>query len=162
MDENVVHLIKILEVAVIASLKFVIAPFEAERQGFNFEESLLITTLGGIFGVIIFSLIGEIIAYGWKKILSFFKKPLHQEEKPKKKFTWLRKFTIKTKMRFGLMGLVITTPAVLSIPIGTFMTHRFYRKKLKNILLLVISVLIWSCLLNGLAQYLKLSQYLPA
>ena len=161
MDENVIHLLKILEVALIAGIKFVLAPFEAERYHFNFRESFLITTAGGFMGILVFTFIGEIIAFGWRKTVNFFQKPLQNEDKPKRKFTWLKKFIIKTKMQFGLLGLLLTTPLIISIPIGTFMVHRFYRKKGKNILLLMLSVLLWSLVLNGIAQYLKLSQYIP-
>ena len=161
MNEELIHLLKILEVVLIAGVKFVIAPFEAERYHFNFKEAFLITTAGGFLGILAFTFVGEVIAYIWRKIINFFRKPLQNEDKPKRKFTWLKKFIIKTKMRFGLIGLLLTTPAIISIPIGTFMIHRFYRKKAKNILLLMLSVLLWSLLLNGIAQYLKLSQYIP-
>ncbi|MBI4946761.1 MAG: hypothetical protein HY840_10225 [Bacteroidetes bacterium] len=161
MNVDVIYLLKILEVALIASVKFAIAPFEAERYGFNFRESFLITTTGGTFGIIMFSLIGEVIAFAWRKVIIFFEKPLHIEEKPKRKFTWGKKFIIRTKMRFGLFGLIVTTPSIISIPIGTFVIHRFYRKKFRNVMFLMISLVFWSLILNGIAQYLNLSQYLP-
>ena len=66
MNDDVIHLLKILEVVLIASVKFAIAPFEAERYGFNFKEAFLITTTGGTIGIILFSLIGEVIAFGWR------------------------------------------------------------------------------------------------
>lgn len=160
MDEDIIHLLKILEVVLIASVKFVIAPFEAERYGFNFKDAFTITTIGGVIGILAFTFIGNAIAFGWKKLIGFFKKPLKEKEKPGKKFTLTKKFIVRTKMRFGLWGLVITTPSIISIPIGTFVTHRFYRKKMRNVLLLIASLLIWSLILNGLAQYLKLSQYI--
>jgi hypothetical protein len=161
MDQlDVIYLLKVLEIGLIASIKFLLAPFEAERYGFNFRDSFLITTTGGIIGILLFSLLGEIIAYGWRKLLDFFKGPTRKAEKPTKKFTRTKKFAVQIKMKFGLMGLVITTPSIISIPVGTFVIHRFYRKKVRNILLLVASLIIWSFILNGLAQYLKLSQYL--
>ena len=160
MNDNVIYFLKILEVALIAGVKFAIAPFEAERYGFSFWNAFAITTTGGIIGIIIFSLVGEVIAFGWKKIISFFRKRFRQKEKEKKTFTRMRKFIIRTKMNFGLLGLVITTPPILSIPIGTFMIHRFYRKKYKNIFFLAISIIAWSFIFNGVAQYLKLSQYI--
>ena len=160
-QEEVIYLLKILEVALIASVKFLLAPFEAERYGFNFRDAFLITTAGGIIGILIFSLIGDILAYGWKKLIRFFKGPLRKEEKPAKKFTRTRRFAVGIKMRFGLLGLVITTPSIISIPIGSFVIHRFYRKKFRNILFLIASLIFWSLALNGLAQCLKLSQYLP-
>jgi hypothetical protein len=159
-EENVFYLLKVLEIGLIASLKFLIAPFEAERYGFNFRESFLITTTGGIIGIFVFSLLGEIIAFGWKKLINFFKRPLGKEEKKPKKFTSAKKIAVRIKMKFGLIGLVLITPAIISIPIGTFVIHRFYRKMIRNILLLILSLIMWSFILNGIAQYLKLSQYL--
>src|SRR3954470_23987689 len=153
-EENVIYLLKILEIGLIASLKFLIAPFEAERYGFNFKDSFLITTTGGIIGILIFSILGELIAYGWKKLLNFFKRPLGKGEKPVKKFTSAKKFAVRIKMKFGLVGLALITPTIISIPIGTFVTHRFYRKKIRNILLLIASLTLWSFILNALAQYL--------
>jgi hypothetical protein len=161
MNDEVFYLLKILEIVLIAAIKFVIAPFEAERYGFNFGDAFIITTTGGTLGIFAFTFIGEIITMGWKKLIHLFKKVFHIREKPKKKFTWTRKFIIKTKMRFGLIGLVITTPIILSIPLGTFITHRFYKRKWKNILLLIASLILWSLTINGIAQYLHLSQYLP-
>lgn len=166
MDQSdVIYLLKIVEIGLIASVKFLIAPFEAERYGFNFRDSFLITTSGGIIGIVVFSILGEIIAYSWKRILNFFKqswgkRKLVQETSQGKKFTWSKRFAVRIKIRFGLTGLVITTPSIISIPIGTFIIHRFYRKKIRNIFLLILSLIIWSFILNGLAQYLKLSQYL--
>ncbi|MBI4929127.1 MAG: hypothetical protein HY841_00070 [Bacteroidetes bacterium] len=160
MDENVIHLLKVLEVALIASLKFLIAPFEAERYGFDFKEAFGITTAGGIFGIIVFTFIGDGIAFIWKKIKNFFRKSVKKDERLLKRFKWSTRFIIKTKMRFGLMGVALITPSIISIPIGTFVIHRIYRGKLKNMIILFASLLIWSAALNGLAQYLRLSQYL--
>jgi len=161
MDENVIYFLKILEVGLIASIKFLLAPFEAERQGFNFYESFITTTSGGVIGIIAFTFIGDFIAFGWKKLKNLFRKPISGDGTPKKKFTLTNKFIVRVKIKFGLMGLLSTTPAIISIPIGTFVTHRFYRRKYRNVLLLIISLIIWSLALNGIAQYLNLSQYLP-
>ena len=157
-QEEVIYLLKILEVGLISGVKFLIAPFEAERYGFNFKEAFIITTTGGIIGIIVFTFVGEAIAFGWRKLVRIFKKP--SKEKPKKIFTRDRKRVVSIKMRFGLLGLAITTPSIISIPVGIFVTNRFYRKKGRNILLHILSLVIWSALLNGLAQYLQLSQYL--
>ena len=159
-EADVLYLLKILEVAFIASVKFLLAPFEAERYGFNFKEAFAITTAGGIAGIVAFTFIGDAIAYGWKKIKGLFKKKPAAEIKIKRKFTGSNKLIVRIKMRFGLIGLAIITPSIISIPVGTFVTHRFYKKKMRNVLLLTASLLIWSLVLNGLAQYLKLSQYL--
>ncbi|TAL60867.1 MAG: hypothetical protein EPN85_06285 [Bacteroidetes bacterium] len=159
-EEEVIYLLKILEIALIASVKFVLAPFEAERYGFNFRDAFLITTSGGITGIIAFTFVGQAISYGWKMVKGVFKKRSARQNSPKKIFTRSNRFIVRIKMRFGLIGLAITTPAVISIPFGTIVTNHFYRKKMRNALILILSVIIWSLVLNGLAQYLKLSQYL--
>ena len=161
MSEGVVHLLKIFEILFIASVKFFISPFEAERCGFDFKHSFLITTTGGAIGIILFSLIGEILTFGWKNSARFFKTPSQITTKRKKNFTWTRKFIVRTKMKFGLTGLIITTPSILSIPVGAFVIHRFYKNKWRNIFLLLLSLTMWSLLLNGAAQYIQISQYLP-
>lgn len=159
-EEEVIYLLKVLEVGLIASVKFLLSPFEAERYGFTFKESFLITTTGGIIGIIAFTFIGDGIAYGWKKIKGLFRKKSATGLTPKKKFTRSNKFIVRIKMKYGLVGLLITTPSIISIPVGSIVINHFYKKKVRNIIFLILSLLIWSLLLNGLAQYLKLSQYL--
>lgn len=160
MNDDVIHLVKILEVALIAGVKFAFAPFEAERQGFDFKEAFLITTTGGIFGILIFFLMGEVIAFGWRKMVRRFEKPMHLKKKPVKKFTWMKKFIVRTKMKFGLAGLVMVTPSIISIPIGSLVIHKLYRNRTKSILLLILSLICWSLLINTIAQRIALSQYI--
>lgn len=159
-EEEIIYLLKILEIGLIASIKFLLAPFEAERNGFNFQNSFLITTSGGVIGIIAFTFIGGGITYMWKKIKAIFKKKIPATIKEQKKFTRSNKLIVRIKIRYGLIGLAIITPAIISIPVGTIVINHFYRKKMRNIAILFLSLLAWSLTLNGLAQYLKLSQYL--
>lgn len=159
-EEEVIYLLKILEVALIASVKLALAPFEAERYGFNFKAAFLITTLGGVTGVLAFTFIGQAIAYGWKKIKGIFQSKEKISARSKKKFTMSNKLIVRIKMRFGLIGVALITPSLISIPVGTLVINHFYKKKLQNILTLAAAVTLWSLILNSIAQYLKLSQYL--
>src|SRR5687768_11697339 len=102
-NEDAILLLKIIEVGLLASVKFLLSPFEAERQGFNFSDSFLITTSGGIIGILTFTLIGDVLVYGWKKFIGLFNSQAHK--KPKRKFTWTSKFIVRIKMKFGLWGL---------------------------------------------------------
>lgn len=157
MDEKWLHLLEILEIVVIASIKFAVAPFIAEAQGFNFSESFVVTITGGIGGILCFTFIGDIIIYGWKRLISFFKKP---SSSSKKKFTWTKKLIVRTRMKFGIAGIALITPSIISIPLGTFVIHRFYRKKWKNIFFLTGAVIFWGVVLNLAAQYLKVSKFI--
>jgi hypothetical protein len=159
-EGEIIQLLKIIEIGLIASIKFLLAPFEAERNGFNFQNSFLITTSGGIIGIIVFTFVGRGVTYSWKKAGAFFKKKKKAIIEEKKKFTRGNKLIVRIKIKYGLIGLSIITPAIISIPVGTIVINHFYRKKMKNVIALIFSLLAWSVLLNGLAQHLKLSQYL--
>ncbi|MBI3512005.1 MAG: hypothetical protein HY064_15205 [Bacteroidetes bacterium] len=166
-SDQVTHWLKILEVAFIASVKFLFAPFEAERYNFNFGQSFVITTLGGIIGIFVFYFAGANIATWWKHTKAviksvFLRKPAAViERKPTRIFTRGRRFVVGIKMKFGLMGIAFVTPCVISIPIGTIVAAHFFRKRKPVLLYLLSSLLLWSLILNGLAQILHFSQYIP-
>src|SRR5688572_10111016 len=120
------ELLKVFEIALIASVKFLLSPFEAERQGFSFLESFIITTLGGIIGILTFTFLGDIILLAWRYAMSWLFRRSPTDNKPKRKFTWKNKFIVKTKKKFGLLGIAFITPAIISIPIGTVVANHFF------------------------------------
>ena len=164
---DIARWLKILEVGLIASVKFLFAPFEAERYNFSFGESFAITTIGGLIGIFAFYYAGYNIIYWWRHIVALFKsifirKPAAViERKPRKVFTRGRRFVIRIKMKFGLIGIAFVTPCIISIPIGTIVAANFYRKKKGVLLYFIASLILWSLILNGIAQLIKLSQYIP-
>ena len=165
--DQVEHWLKVIEVALIASVKFLLAPFEAERYEFSFWQSFAITTIGGTVGIFVFYYAGSKVSTWWRHIMAliksvFLRRPAEViEQKPKKVFTRNKRFVIRIKMKFGLIGIALITPSLISIPIGSIVAANFYRKKRGVLLYLVGSLIFWSFLLNGIAQYLKLSQYIP-
>lgn len=161
--EEVTHWLQIAEVALIASVKFLLAPFEAERYGMSFWTSWIITTGGGIAGIFIFYFAGSFIAHWWQhnlaKIKSFFtRRPVSDFEGENRKImTRTNKMMVRIKQRFGLLGIAFVTPCIISIPIGTLVALAFYPRKKKVIPYLLVSLLFWSFILNYLAQWLALS-----
>lgn len=165
--EEVTHWLKILEVGLIASVKFLFAPFEAERYEMNFRDAYLITTGGGIMGIFVFYFAGHFISEWWKrnvaKVKSFFtRRPVSDFTGENRRiFTRTNKLIVRVKNKFGLVGIAFVTPCLISIPIGTLVAVAMYRKRRPVLLYLIISLLLWSGFLNWLAQYLALSQYIP-
>jgi len=76
----------------------------------------------------------------------------NRELKPKRKFTFRNRVIIKIKQRYGLTGLLIFTPPLLSIPIGSFLAQRYF-PGMRTIALLLGSVFAWSLLLNALYAF---------
>jgi hypothetical protein len=165
--EDVGQGLKILEVALIASVKFLLAPFEAERWGFNFGQSFAMTTTGGLVGIFVFYYAGSKISTWWRHLMALLKSIFTRrpasviERKPPKRFTRTKRFIVRVKKRFGLAGIAFITPSLISIPIGSIVAAQLFPKKKGVLLGLAISLVLWSLFLNGLAQYLELSQYIP-
>ncbi|MCK4749171.1 MAG: hypothetical protein KAT15_19095, partial [Bacteroidales bacterium] len=44
----------------------------------------------------------------------------------------------------GLFGIAITTPFLLSIPVGTFLVVRYYRTRKIKFTYLIVSNMVWS------------------
>lgn len=168
MEElDIKYWLEVLEVGLIASVKFLLAPFEAERYHFSFWESFTVTTTGGIIGVFAFYYAGTKIAAWWRHFMALIKSVFSRksvevlEKKIPNRFTRGRRFIIKVKRNFGLVGVAFVTPCIISIPIGTMIGGNFYKKRKGVLFYFIGSVILWSFVLNGLAQYLALSQYIP-
>ena len=111
--------------------------------GFSFFEAVTVTSLGGFVGVTVF-------VYTSDKLIAYLKKRkiLKQLENPnllrKKSFTRTNKIIIIVKQRFGLLGISLLTPLLLSIPIGCFLAVRYFNDKQRILIYMFGSILFWS------------------
>ncbi|HLG03200.1 MAG TPA: hypothetical protein VI731_06370, partial [Bacteroidia bacterium] len=151
----------------IASVKFLLAPFDAERNHLNFGEAFAVTTIGGAIGIILFYYAGKKITHWWRKMLAVLralftgKSVFKAQPRKRKNITSGRRFIVRVKKRFGLIGVAFVTPSIISIPFGAMVAAQFFRKRKAVLVYLLVSLVFWSLILNGIAQYLQLSQYIP-
>jgi hypothetical protein len=155
---------KIGALLIMGATKFLFSPPLAEYLGYNFWQSFIYTTSGGVTGILAFTFGGDWLVAVWRKLMHWIKNLFIARDKrvenvAPQKFTRTTRFIVRTRKSFGLIGLALITPCIISIPIGTFVINRFYTKKWKILLALFASLLFWSLLLNYLAQVLHLSQY---
>ena len=152
----------------LAGIKFLLAPFVAESPPYDldFWQSFIITTAGGMAGIIVFVFFGHFVLSKWgvfiyliKRIYKSKEKLEEERNKPRKKFNWKTRFIGRVKRRFGLIGIAFVTPCIISIPIGSVVAVGIYRKKGKVFSYITASLVFWSFVLNILAQYFGLSKY---
>lgn len=106
---------------------------------FNFIKVFAVSCAGGIGGTIFYTYVSAVLLKWWDKFKegkAFFEK--------KKVFTKANRRIIRIKKRFGLTGIAILTPVLLSIPLGAFLAERFYKDKKKVILAISFWVVVWS------------------
>lgn len=133
-------LLKILIVISLSGLKFLIAiPLSALQYEFNFLQTLLFSLSGGIIGVFLFSMLSD-------KINILF--PKKKKIKRKRKRGVKEVITIKAARKYGVYGIAVITPILLSIPIGTIIALRLFPEKRKTVPVLMSSVVIWAIILS--------------
>ena len=141
------ELLQVIFILILSATKFLTAPITSLNIGFNYLQTLIITTMGGILGVIAFYYLSNGIAFLFFKIASKFRKG---EPSPKKVFTWKNKMIVKTVRKYGLLGIAIITPVLLSIPLGTFIAARYFHDQTQVLKYLCSSVVFWSVILSSL------------
>lgn len=123
----------------LATVKFLFAPFTALGMGFSFLEAALLTSFGGVLGVTIFFWLSEFLAERFKG------------NPNKKKFTRLNRTIISLKHRIGIKGLAFIGLPFLSVPISCAIMAKFYKHQAKHAYtLLCVSVVLWSFLLSSI------------
>lgn len=143
---------EIFGIVLLSSVKFLPAPFIAVASGFGYLKTIVITFSGGCIGILFFYFLGSVF---FKKLGDSRKK---DGIKPKKKiFTRTNKFIVRIKSKYGLVGLSIITPAVISIPIGTILASKYFRKDPKTLTYLILSLLVWCFVLTSIAFFFKQS-----
>ena len=68
---------------------------------------------------------------------------------PARRFTKRNRMIIKIVNKFGMAGIVILTPVLLSIPVGTFIATRYYSANRFLLVYLSASVLFWSLFMSS-------------
>lgn len=134
--------VEILGLILASATKFFLAPSLAVYLGYGLFRAIMITTLGGVLGFFIFFKFGLII-YRWYSSL------FRQKNKPK--FSRKNRIIVKIKSKYGLWGLAILTPCLLSIPIGAFLASRYYSKDKRTFPIFIVFIIIWSILLSAIS-----------
>jgi hypothetical protein len=132
---------EIISVFLLSTVKFVLGgiPLAVVVYQFPFFESVTVTTLGGCTGATFF-------VYSSDFLIAYFKRKRIEKKtvSTKKKFTRTNKIIVIVKHRFGLLGIALLTPLLLSIPIGCFLAVRYFKEKQRILIYMFGSVLFWS------------------
>jgi len=129
--------------AALATFKFAMAvPFFILEEKLSFWEGLLFSISSGTFGVILFMYLSTRLLQAWRWIQK--KLGIWRNVRPKKIFTRKNRRIVWLKSRYGLIGIAVLTPILLSIPLGCFLAVRFYKNKRKVFLYMLGGIILWS------------------
>jgi len=129
---------EIFSVILTSSVKFFAGPILAKSLGFSYLNTVIVSSVGGVVGVFVFFNLGT-------RIVNFFPNFFKPIKKKKRVFTKKNKFFVNVIRNYGLFGLSIFTPVLISIPVGAFLAARFFQDQKNTALLIMsISVVLWS------------------
>ncbi|HNX57023.1 MAG TPA: hypothetical protein PKO30_15625 [Prolixibacteraceae bacterium] len=161
-----VGVLKIIQVFLLASVKYVITfPF-ALLIGLNFIQTLVAVTLGGIAGFFFFYYLSGFAIRKFHIAKTFLRRhtPRSIRIKFRQLLNWRKKVTgervfsrrnriiVSFRAKFGLLGIVALSPVILSIPIGAFLLNKYYSKHKMAKPYMVLSILSWTAVFVAFAM----------
>ena len=133
---------KIVILFLLSSVKYSFAVVGTFGTGWNPFFAFIVTSAGAIGGVYLFTFLGE-------KIVTYFRKKF--PPKPNKpRVTRKNRFLVKLRSSYGLIGIAILTPIIISIPVGCLVALTIEQNRHKIVRYQIISVICWGILLFGL------------
>jgi len=138
-------MIQIILTILSSSVKFAMTfPLAVFQFKFSFAETVLWTNIGGVIGIYFFAFLSDKLIAWWQKKFRKKKKQAVAGESRKKIFTKKNRRIVNIKQRYGLPGIALITPLLLSIPVGTFLMVRYYQRSRFKFVALIASNMIWS------------------
>jgi hypothetical protein len=171
------EVIKIILVVLLSSVKFVAGPSFAyydQHYDFTFFETVFYCVVGGMLGVVAFSYFSVPLFEFWHWIQNKYHRLSSKKEhfippvadvdasikvkydyidkqsRNKKIFTKRNRKIVRIWTKYGLFGIALLTPIILSIPLGTLIANSLESNRKKIVLYMFVSILFWSLTMTSL------------
>lgn len=156
-------LFKLLQLFLLASLKYFLAIPYVLLIEIEYKYALPTIIIGGILGFLFFYFLSKKVVLLFRKLLSLTHRSMPEWIKSrydKFRVSWFKprhktifsrrnRMIVRVKRSYGLWGLVLTTPVLLSIPVGAFIASHYYSKDRKVILYMLISIIGWGAVFSS-------------
>jgi len=152
------YILKLVSVFLVAGIKYFWATPYSYGLRLNEWETFFFIETGGILGFLFYYyffgfLFKELkllwpIVYNFTPVLfkvRFEMWVIHQKAKQNyaRKFTRRNKIIVQLRRRYGMWGIVIFSPVILSIPVGAFLGFKYFRHNHNFIPYMILSIITW-------------------
>ncbi|SMO75000.1 hypothetical protein [Solitalea koreensis] len=130
----------------LSALKFFFFyPVFIAMNDYNFWQSMGFGLLAGFVGSVTFIFAGDMLY----KSIAKFRLTLSRSSSPNKKLKTIkyRRFVVKLRNVYGLPGIAILSPVLITIPFGCLLATRYYHNKTKILLYFMVSIAFWSAMI---------------
>lgn len=138
---DLTEIFELLGLFFLAASKFVVAVgiLVSPITNYNYIESVIMLISGGFTGILFF--------YYFSNWINIMISKFFQKKKKKQVFSKKVRRFINIKNKYGLLGIALITPVIISIPVGSFIASRFFSKKKHTLLTMFAGVVFWALLL---------------
>jgi hypothetical protein len=137
-------------------VKFLLSAPLSYGLGNSFVETLVLTSIGGCVGTIVFYFTGGRVMEWFRK--RHLRRVAKREAKglpPKRIFTRTNRLIVRMKSGYGIKGLALIVPTILSIPIGTVIAAKYFRHDRRTLPVLLSSVVLWAVVLSVAWSFIR-------
>lgn len=163
------YFVKIVNVFLLATVKYFYTPIYAFIIGLDFFETLIILITGGIFGFFVFYYLSNILILSASILKPTFMKLIPEsvlkrlrswkqnrlsKTKNRKKFSKRNKMIVKARSKYGMWGISLLTPILLSIPLGAFLIRKYYHHRKEAIPVMVLTIVVEGIVISIISWYI--------
>lgn len=161
---SLLAVLKLFHVFLLASVKYFLSFPYALLIGLDYEQAIIAVLVGGIAGFFFFYYLSGLLIRLYQKykfcickLVPDFIVKRYQAfcdtrlvKKEKNKFTRKNRNIVNLKAKYGLWGIIIASPVILSIPVGAFLLKKYYSKRKNVFAYMMISIVAWAVLFSGM------------
>ncbi len=154
---------KFIQIVLLASVKYFLTIPYAIIIGMDYKTAAVAIITGGLGGFLFFYFLLKPILHIFHKIKQFIYRIIPEYFKkqysdsctrwfaPRKKayFSRRSRLIVRIKKSYGMWGLIITTPVLLSIPLGAILARRYYSHQRRIVLYMMGSIMGWGILYSA-------------
>ncbi len=152
-------LLRTISLFLLTSVKFVVGvPAAYAAMQMTFLELSLFSSISGIFGVACFVFLSDWLFKIWDNLRMKYFPPKEAKAKRKIFSKSARRYVLIVR-KYGLAGLALLTPTLLSIPIGTILARKFFPNRAKVFFYLSGSVILWAVAISAVLHFPSLINF---
>ncbi|MBN2481922.1 MAG: hypothetical protein JXB19_09290 [Bacteroidales bacterium] len=107
----------------------------------SWTDTIIFTNIGGIAGIIIFGLLSRLLIFLWDR---YWPDTLKFNRGKRKIHTKRNRLIVRLKNQYGLSGIVVLSPVLLSIPVGSYLITKYYGRNMMNYFWQFLGQFAWS------------------
>lgn len=164
------YLLKVLNVILFAGVKFFYTPIYAFAIGLDYWSAYFALVTGGILSYFVFyfatdiflvyvrhfkPVVIKVTPHSTRLHYRNWKEKRSIKRSNRNKFTWLNRFIVKIRVKWGMWGIILSGPLLISIPVAAFLLRKYFGHQQKVALpAMIIAILIVGFVLNTMFWFI--------